>query len=129
MEIGTGSGYQTAILAEIAKEVYSIEIIEDLAKRAERILKKLGYRNVHIKLGDGYNGWPEKAPFDAIIVTCAPQKIPEPLIEQLKDGGRMVIPVGRRYGIQRLILVKKVNGKIQKRIITFVRFVPMIRKH
>ena len=109
--------------------MYSIEIIEDLAKRAERILKKLGYRNVHIKLGDGYNGWPEKAPFDAIIVTCAPQKIPEPLIEQLKDGGRMVIPVGRRYGIQRLILVKKVNGKIQKRIITFVRFVPMIRKH
>lgn len=127
LEIGTGSGYQTAILAEIVKYVYSIEIIKELAIRAKKTLDILGYKNIHIKIGNGYNGWPEKAPFDAIIVTCAPKSIPKPLIDQLKDGGRMVIPVGSRYGIQRLMRVKKINGRIHKETLTFVRFVPMIR--
>lgn len=128
LEIGTGSGYQTAILAEIAKEVYSIEIIEELARRASRILNYLGYRNVQIKVGDGYKGWPEKAPFDAIIVTCAPAHVPKPLIEQLKDGGRMVLPVGRRFGVQRLLLITKQKGKIHTRVLTLVSFVPMLRE-
>jgi len=129
LEIGTGSGYQTAILAEIAKEVYSIEIIDELAKRAKKTLNMLGYKNIHIKIGDGYNGWPEQAPFDAIIVTCAPRKIPKPLIDQLKNKGRMVIPIGNKYGTQKLIRVKKINGKIYEEILTLVRFVPMIREN
>jgi len=128
LEIGTGSGYQAAILAEIVKEVYSIEIIDELARRAKKTLDALGYKNIHIKVGNGYNGWPEKAPFDAIIVTCAPRKIPRPLIEQLKNGGRMVIPVGRSYGVQRLIRVTKRDGKIHKELLTLVRFVPMIKE-
>ncbi len=128
LEIGTGSGYQTAILAEIAKEVYSVEIIEELAKKAERLLKKLGYKNIHIKVGNGYYGWPEHAPYSAIIVTCAPRKIPPPLLSQLKDGGIMVIPVGREYGIQKLIKVRKINGRIYKETVTLVRFVPMLKE-
>src|SRR5205814_372414 len=94
LEIGTGSGYQAAVLAEMGAEVYTIEIIADLAQRAAADLKRLGYTNVHVRAGDGYQGWPEAAPFDAIIVTCAPEKVPPPLIAQLRDGGRMIIPVG-----------------------------------
>ena len=123
LEIGTGSGYQAAILGEIAKEVYSIEIIEQLAEQAKDILNTLGYENITVKSGDGYIGWKEHAPFDGIIVTCAPPYIPEPLIEQLAEGGRMVIPVG--INRQELLLIKKVDGKIIKENIIPVRFVPM----
>ncbi len=123
LEIGTGSGYQAAILAEIAKEVYTIEIIEPLAKRAAQILKENGYENVHVRCGDGYQGWPEAAPFDAIIVTAAPDHIPQPLIDQLKVGGIMVIPVGVYY--QELLRIRKTAEGIVKEDIIPVRFVPM----
>lgn len=106
LEIGTGSGYQAAILAEIAKEVYTIEILPKLAKNAERLLKELGYENIKVKCGDGYLGWPEFSPFDCIIVTCAPDHIPQPLIDQLTEDGRMVIPVGERFS-QQLVLIEK----------------------
>ncbi|MGB9597475.1 MAG: protein-L-isoaspartate O-methyltransferase, partial [Candidatus Poribacteria bacterium] len=123
LEIGTGSGYQAAILAEIVKEVYTIEIIKSLADSAEERLKRLGYKNITVKCGDGYQGWKEHAPFDGIIVTAAPDHIPQPLVDQLKVGGRMVIPVG--LGIQELkLLTKTDNGTIEKSIIP-VRFVPM----
>ncbi|MCS7253231.1 MAG: protein-L-isoaspartate(D-aspartate) O-methyltransferase [Armatimonadota bacterium] len=125
LEIGTGSGYQAAILAELAKEVYTIEIIPTLAKRAEETLQKLGYKNVKVKVGDGYFGWKEYAPFDAIIVTCAPEDIPQPLIEQLKEGGRMIIPVGKRY-IQQLYVLRKEGSKVVKRAVLDVLFVPML---
>jgi protein-L-isoaspartate(D-aspartate) O-methyltransferase len=124
LEIGTGSGYQAAILAELAAEVYSIEIIEPLAKTAEATLQRLGYKNVHVKIGDGYKGWPEHAPFDAITVTCAPDHVPQPLIDQLKEGGRMIIPVGG-FGDQELYLLEKKNGELQRRAVLPVRFVPM----
>ena len=124
LEIGTGSGYQAAILAELVSEVYSIEIVEPLAKGAEATLARFGYKNVHIKVGDGYNGWPAAAPFDAIIVTCAPDKIPQPLTDQLKDGGRMVIPVGERFA-QQLYLLEKKNGQLKESVTLPVRFVPM----
>lgn len=127
LEIGTGSGYQAAILAEIAKEVYTIEIIESLGKRAEKLLKELGYKNIKVKIGDGYLGWEEFSPFDCIIVTCAPDHIPQPLIDQLVEGGRMVIPVGERF-YQELVLIEKREGKIEKKGIIPVLFVPMIRK-
>jgi len=123
LEIGTGSGYQAAILAELSKEVYTIEIVEPLAKQAEKLLKDLGYENVTAKCGDGYLGWEEHAPFDAIIVTCAPSHIPQPLIDQLAEGGRMVIPVGTY--IQELKLLKKLNGKIEIISTVPVMFVPM----
>ncbi|MBU0549569.1 MAG: protein-L-isoaspartate(D-aspartate) O-methyltransferase [Candidatus Omnitrophica bacterium] len=123
LEIGTGSGYQAAILAELAARVYTIEIIPALAKGAEELLKTLGYNNILVKCGDGYVGWEEHAPFDAVIVTCAPEEIPQPLIEQLADGGRMVLPVGSIY--QELILVEKKDREIKKRSIIPVRFVPM----
>ncbi len=126
LEIGTGSGYQTAILAELAAEVYTIEILEPLAARSKKLLAELGYKNIVPKAGDGYLGWPEHAAFDAIIVTCAPDKIPEPLIEQLADNGRLIIPVGNLW--QELKLVKKVNNKIVTTDIIQVRFVPMLRK-
>ena len=127
LEIGTGSGYQAAVLAEIAEKVYSIEIIEILGRKAEKLLKSLGYNNIDVIIGDGYNGIPEQAPFDAIIVTAAPKKIPEPLVEQLKSGGRMVIPVGDFY--QELVLIEKTNkGKITKKRLLPVRFVPMTGK-
>lgn len=125
LEIGTGSGYQAAILAELAKEVYTIEIIPTLAKRAEETLQKLGYKNIKVKVGDGYFGWKEHAPFDAIIVTCAPEDVPQPLIEQLKDGGRMVIPVGKRY-VQQLYVLRKEGGKLAKKAVLDVLFVPML---
>jgi protein-L-isoaspartate(D-aspartate) O-methyltransferase len=124
LEIGTGSGYQAAILAELVAEVYSIEIIEPLATLAAETLRRLGYKNVHVKAGDGYKGWPEHAPFDAIIVTCAPGRVPEPLTEQLKDGGRMIIPVGNGYD-QELYLLEKKNGELHHSAVLPVRFVPM----
>lgn len=124
LEIGTGSGYQAAILGELAAEVYSIEIIEPLGKGAEETLKRLGYKNVHVKIGDGYKGWPEHAPFDAVIVTCAPDHVPQPLAEQLRDGGRIIIPVGKA-GAQELFLLEKKDGKLRQRAVLPVRFVPM----
>lgn len=127
LEIGTGSGYQAAILAELTPHVYTIEILEPLAKKAQQTLTELGYTNVKVKRGDGYLGWPEYAPFDAIIVTCAPDHIPQPLIEQLAEGGRMVIPVGERY-VQTLYLVEKKEGKIVQKEIIPVVFVPMLRE-
>ncbi len=123
LEIGTGSGYQSAVLGEIVKEVYSVEIIPDLTERAEAVLKELGYKNIRLKTGDGFLGWKEHAPYDGIIVTCAPDEIPAPLIEQLKEGGRLVIPVGE--GFQNLKLGEKKNGKFSVRDIIAVRFVPM----
>jgi len=126
LEIGTGSGYQAAVCAEIAREVYTIEIVEALAKSAKAQLKKLGYPNVFVKAGDGFFGWPDKAPFDAIIGTAAAKRIPKPLLEQLKPGGRMIIPTGSPYGFQYLELVKKdKEGKIKKSRVMPVRFVPM----
>jgi protein-L-isoaspartate(D-aspartate) O-methyltransferase len=124
LEVGTGSGYQAAILAELVSEVYSIEIVEPLAKNAEATLQRLGYKNVHLKIGDGYKGWPEAGPFDAIIVTCAPDKVPQPLVDQLKDDGRMVIPVGDRFA-QQLYLLEKKNGQLKQSATLPVRFVPM----
>jgi protein-L-isoaspartate(D-aspartate) O-methyltransferase len=123
LEIGTGSGYQAAILAEIAREVYTIEIIESLATSARKRLEELGYRNIQVRHGDGYKGWPEVAPFDAIIVTAAPDRIPPPLIDQLKEGGRMVIPVG--VGFQTLKKIVKREGKPIRRDILPVLFVPL----
>jgi len=124
LEIGTGSGYQAAVLAEVVAEVYTIEIISDLATRAGADLMRLGYTNVHVRAGDGYKGWPEAAPFDAIIVTCAPEKVPQPLVDQIKDGGRMIIPTGSR-GRQELVLLNKRGGKLETRAVLPVRFVPM----
>jgi protein-L-isoaspartate(D-aspartate) O-methyltransferase len=127
LEIGTGTGYQAAILSKLAKEVYTIEIITLLARRAEKLLREeLGITNVWVMNGDGYNGWPEQAPFDAIIVTAAPDHIPQPLIEQLVVGGRMVIPVGDRF--QELQLITKTESGIEKESIIPVRFVPMTGK-
>lgn len=127
LEVGTGSGYQAAVLAELVKEVYTIEIITELAQRAEADLKRLGYTNVFVRAGDGYLGWPEAAPFDAIIVTCAPEAVPPPLIAQLKDGGRMIIPVGA-MGNQELVLLRKQGERLAIRAVLPVRFVPMTGK-
>ena len=108
-------------------DVYTIDIVEPLAKTAEATLQRMGYKNVHIKVGDGYKGWPEEAPFDAIIVTCAPENVPQPLVDQLKDGGRMVIPVGERFA-QQLYLLEKKNGQLKESATLPVRFVPMLRE-
>ena len=124
LEIGTGTGYQTAVLAELVKDVYTIEIIEPLAKDASARLAQLDYNNAHVKVGDGYQGWPEVAPFDAIIVTCAPDKVPQPLTQQLKEGGRIIIPVGNGLD-QQLFLLEKKDGQIAQRAILPVRFVQM----
>ncbi|KAB2642284.1 MAG: protein-L-isoaspartate(D-aspartate) O-methyltransferase [Verrucomicrobia bacterium] len=124
LEIGTGSGYQAAVLAQLVKHVYTIEIVAALAARAARDLRRLGYSNVSVRAGDGYKGWPEQPPFDAIIVTCAPEHIPQPLVEQLKEGGRMVIPVGRPMH-QELYVLEKCDGEIHQRELLAVRFVPM----
>lgn len=126
LEIGTGSGYQAAVLAHFTDRVYSIEIRENLAKKAAEALFKLGYANVQVRWGDGYFGWPEEAPFDAIIVTCAVNHIPPPLLDQLKEGGRLVIPLGSTLYFQTLTLITKVEGKPKVKHISGVRFVPMI---
>ena len=130
LEIGTGSGYQAAVLAELVEEVYSIEIIEPLGKKARKRLKKLGYKNVDVRIGDGYYGWEEHAPYDAIVVTAAAGHIPPPLIQQLRPGGTMLIPVGSRFSVQQLVLITKdTDGKVTSRQILPVRFVPLTGKH
>jgi protein-L-isoaspartate(D-aspartate) O-methyltransferase len=126
LEIGTGSGYQAAVLAELVAEVYTIEIVKPLAETAEIRLRDLGYKNVHVKAGDGYKGWPEHAPFDAIIVTAAPDHVPQPLVEQLKEGGRMVIPVGKTFA-QELYLLEKHGGIVKQTAVIPVKFVPLTR--
>jgi protein-L-isoaspartate(D-aspartate) O-methyltransferase len=126
LEVGTGSGYQAAILAELVKDVYTIDIVEPLAKEASARLARLGYANAHVKTGDGFQGWTEVAPFDAIVVTCAPDKIPAPLTQQLKDGGRMLVPVGTTMMDQQLYLLEKKNGELAQTAILPVRFVPMV---
>jgi len=129
LEIGTGSGYQAAVLAELAGHVYSIEIIESLGKQAEKRLGDLGYRNISIRIGDGYHGWREHAPFDAILVTAAPETIPPPLLEQLKPGARLVVPLGARRAVQSLtVITKTLDGKLQTRQILPVGFVPLTRQ-
>jgi protein-L-isoaspartate(D-aspartate) O-methyltransferase len=128
LEIGTGSGYQAAVLSGLVGEVYSVEIIRGLLDSARDRLAELGYENVSVKHADGYHGWPEHAPFDAIIVTAAAEFIPPPLLEQLGDGGRMVIPVGSPFFVQRLMLVEKQDGKITSRSVMPVRFVPLTRE-
>jgi protein-L-isoaspartate(D-aspartate) O-methyltransferase len=127
LEIGTGSGYQAAVLAEIVDSVYTIEIIPELATTATRRLRNLGYDNVTVRNADGFKGWPERAPFDLIIVTAAPEEIPPPLTRQLAEGGRMIIPVGPTGGMQHLTLVTKENGEISTRELAPVRFVPFLR--
>lgn len=127
LEVGTGSGYQAAILAELVNHVYSIEIIPELARESAERLRNLGYSNITVKYGDGYLGWKEVSPFDIIIVTAAAEQIPGPLVEQLADGGRLVIPVGAPTAVQELILIEKNKGKIEKSRLTFVRFVPFKR--
>lgn len=127
LEIGTGSGYQAAILAEIVEKVYTIEIIPELAVESADRLKKMGYENIICKYGDGYQGWPEYAPFDIIIVTAAAEQIPQPLIDQLAENGRLVIPVGAPSSVQELVLVTKKNGKPVQKHLTYVRFVPFKR--
>ena len=126
LEIGTGSGYQAAILAELVADVYTIEIVRPLAQRAAIVLNALGYKNVLVKAGDGYKGWPEHAPFDAIIVTAAPDHVPQPLVEQLKEGGRMIIPVGKTYA-QELQVLEKRGGVVKQTAAIPVKFVPLTR--
>ena len=127
LEIGTGSGYQAAVLAEIVEEVYTVEIYESLSKKSEKLLMDLGYQNIKFKVGDGYHGWEEHAPYDAIIVTCAPDHVPPSLLQQIKDdGGRIVIPVGGIWMVQTLMKIEKIGGKIKSKGIIGVRFVPMI---
>ncbi|MFT5123690.1 MAG: protein-L-isoaspartate(D-aspartate) O-methyltransferase, partial [Verrucomicrobiales bacterium] len=125
LEIGTGSGYQAAVLADLVTQVYTIEIIEELANSAAEVLKDLSYTNVVVKAGDGYKGWPDHAPFDGIIVTAAPEHVPQPLVDQLSAGGRMIIPVGPQYAVQHLLLIEKdAEGNVSKRNLMDVRFVP-----
>jgi len=127
LEIGTGSGYQAAVLAEIVKEVYTIEIYKSLSNKSEKLLKDLGYKNIHFKVDDGYYGWEEYAPYDAIIVTCAPDHVPPSLIQQIKDdGGRIVVPVGGIWMVQTLMKVEKIKGKVKSKGLVGVRFVPML---
>jgi len=128
LEVGTGSGYQAAVLAEIVATVYTIEIVAALGRSAAATLSTLGYRNVTTRIGDGYNGWKEHAPFDGILVTAAPAEIPQPLIDQLKPGGRLVIPVGGRFDVQDLMVIeKKTDGTTTTRRTIPVRFVPLTR--
>ena len=129
LEIGTGSGYQAAVLTELTPHVYTIEIVEPLGKRAMATFKQRGYDTIRARIGDGYKGWPEHAPFDAVIVTCAPDHIPKPLIEQLAVGGRIVIPVGSQWGVQDLMLVTKdKDGKLKRQSKMPVRFVPLVQE-
>ncbi len=127
LEIGTGSGYQAAVLAEIVDQVYTLEIIPELGQQATETLKDLGYDNIHVRIADGYNGWEEHAPFDAIVVTAAADHIPPSLIDQLKDGGRMIIPIDSGSPAQQLVLVEKIDGEIRKKNVLPVRFVPFTR--
>lgn len=127
LEIGTGSGYQAAVLAEIVQEVYTLEIIPELGLMARERLKLLGYENIHAKVSDGYHGWVEHGPFDAIVVTAAAEEIPEPLLDQLAEDGRMIIPVGPQFEVQYLVLVTKKNGQIKRKKLFGVRFVPFTR--
>lgn len=126
LEIGTGSGYQAAVLAELAEQVYTVEIVPELAEQAGAKLAELGYDNVEVRAGDGYQGWPEHAPFDGIIVTAAPGHVPQPLIDQLNPGGRLVIPVGPEFDTQELLLISKdAVGAVSRKTLELVRFVPM----
>jgi protein-L-isoaspartate(D-aspartate) O-methyltransferase len=127
LEIGTGSGYQAAVLAEIVDSVYTIEILPELAKQAAARLSKMGYKNIITRQGDGYNGWKEHAPFDIIMVTAADDHIPQPLIDQLAENGRLVMPIGSPSSAQQLVVATKKNGKIDKRKLTMVKFVPLLR--
>ena len=126
LEIGTGSGYQAAILGELAREVYTVEIVPELADRGKRVLTELGYKNVHVRAGDGYDGWPEHAPFDSVIVTAAPDHVPQPLVDQLKVGGRLVVPVGR--DTQELLVFTRTADGLREESRLPVRFVPLTRK-
>lgn len=128
LEIGTGSGYQAAVLAELVDQVHTIEIVPELARRSGALLKRLGYENVHARAGDGYLGWPEVAPFDVILVTAAAGRVPEPLQQQLAEGGRLVIPVGDPGTVQKLLLLTKEEGRIRRQNVLAVRFVPMTGK-
>ena len=129
LEIGTGSGYQAAVLAKLVHHVYTIEIVPELGRNAKAALKRLGYDNISVRVGDGYKGWPEEEPFDRIIVTAAPEKVPEALLDQLKPGGRMVLPVGPRWWGQDLLVIEKnESGKVVRKNTIPVRFVPMIRQ-
>jgi protein-L-isoaspartate(D-aspartate) O-methyltransferase len=128
LEIGTGSGYQAAVLAKLAKEVYTIEIVPELAREATETLKELGFANIHVREGDGYAGWPERSPFDRIMVTAAPEEVPQPLLDQLAPGGRLVIPVGEQHDTQWMtVLEKTANGVVERKTIP-VAFVPFTRK-
>jgi len=127
LEVGTGSGYQAAVLAEVVSRVYSIEIIESLGRTAAKRLEELGYGNIEVQIGDGYAGWPEKAPFDGIVVTAAAPRVPQPLVDQLKPGGRMVIPVGGAGDVQYLkLLTKRADGGVDEKRVLPVRFVPLV---
>jgi protein-L-isoaspartate(D-aspartate) O-methyltransferase len=128
LEVGTGSGYHAAVMAETVASVYTIEIVRELAETAAKRLKGLGYKNVQVRNDDGYHGWKENGPYDAIVVTAAAEYVPPPLIEQLKDGGKMIIPVGSPFLTQNLILVEKKDGKVTTRNILPVRFVPLTRR-
>ncbi len=125
LEIGTGSGYQAAVLAALGAEVYSIEIVEPLGREAARVLRANGYEKIQLRIGDGYAGWPEAAPFDAIMVTCSPEAVPQPLVGQLRPGGRMIIPVGDRGSQELILLEKNEDGSLRRKSVLPVRFVPM----
>jgi protein-L-isoaspartate(D-aspartate) O-methyltransferase len=127
LEIGTGSGYQAAVLSRLVAGVWSIELVEPLARRAAADLKRLGFTRVKVRCGDGHLGWPEAAPFDAIIVTCAPEEVPPALVAQLKEGGRMIIPVGSQWGAQELVLLRKTPAGLERKPVLPVRFVPMVK--
>jgi protein-L-isoaspartate(D-aspartate) O-methyltransferase len=129
LEIGTGSGYQAAVLAEIVPHVFTIEIVESLATEAAQTLAELGYRNIHTRVGDGYHGWPEEAPFDAIIVTASSEQVPQPLLNQLAVGGRLILPVGKAFQeLQELVLYRRTNDGYERTRLSLVRFVPLVRK-
>jgi protein-L-isoaspartate(D-aspartate) O-methyltransferase len=127
LEVGTGSGYQAAVLAEIARQVYTIELLEPLGRTAGSRLAELGYKNIEVRIGDGYKGWPEKGPFDGIVVTAAAPKVPQALVDQLKPGGKLVIPIGERWEVQKLLLiVRNADGTLQQKNVLPVRFVPLV---